>query len=287
MSRRPIDTVVGPAGRAAVERAIKAGCSTANLRVLLGAIVVVPLYSKLEDHVSLRQIAEAVGLSERRAAQGLKELTRAGVLEYKPGLGKGQKSFLRFPSSVPKADLCRPLNEPGKPDLRDLVNNIEKPTESGPKSGRNGSDNQIPGVRLPKISENSLPSQRSNGTGMAPTTIWPTNVHEAIDILARRDLERTPSDVGNPEAWLAVARRRRLERHQAQLSTITLDDYDAASLTQLLERRPDPPNAQRRDYDHQESRCGDCHSGQIELIQDGISRYAPCPQCAALNGRTG
>jgi hypothetical protein len=60
-------------------------------------------YSKLDDYVSQRQLAEEAGLSSRQLRRTLRRLAETGVIVFQPGRGAGNLTVVGFPPEGMKA----------------------------------------------------------------------------------------------------------------------------------------------------------------------------------------
>jgi DNA-binding transcriptional ArsR family regulator len=95
----------GAAQRAASRRANDApGLRQADRRLLDAVFAYTTTYSKLTDHVSVTQLAEAAGLSERQVRRSLRRLREVGVIEHVPGRGRGRLTVVGVPEADAKAD---------------------------------------------------------------------------------------------------------------------------------------------------------------------------------------
>lgn len=85
LPQRDSYAVAGAAGRAAIERALKAGAPVRALRVLLVVVAETALWSQLEAPLTHRRIAELTGMCQREITRAFAWLTEHKVLEYRPG----------------------------------------------------------------------------------------------------------------------------------------------------------------------------------------------------------
>ncbi len=102
----------GDAGR-------RARCTKQQLRALQAVVSYTAMYSKLGDHVALRQLAEDANLDVRDTSKALKALREAGLIEYHPGRGSGHLSYVALkPSTTQELDATAGSNtgRPGRGD---------------------------------------------------------------------------------------------------------------------------------------------------------------------------
>ncbi len=91
--------------RAAIDRAVKAECSDAEFRTLMGVIYLVSLYHRTEDHLWLPLLARTIGARPSMVGRHLKALHQAGVIEYYPAHGRGRIGSVVVPKGVREAPL--------------------------------------------------------------------------------------------------------------------------------------------------------------------------------------
>jgi hypothetical protein len=108
--RQHLGSIVGPAMRQSHDRAKAAGCTLAEMRVLFAVHYWLGTYSKLDDRVSLGQLAVTAGMwtgatkelphaIRKRVSERLRALEAAGALIYTPGgRGHGVVSSIAVPS---------------------------------------------------------------------------------------------------------------------------------------------------------------------------------------------
>jgi hypothetical protein len=101
--------------RVALQLAVRAGLGRGSWKALAAVLSHVTSYSRIEDDVTLRQLAPIADLSERELGRRLKELDAAGIITYTPGRG----SRSRIPSRVglPPGDIDRRDSAPPNPDV--------------------------------------------------------------------------------------------------------------------------------------------------------------------------
>jgi hypothetical protein len=100
MANRDRDLMVdvGPAMRATIDRAVAAGITGRQWRVLGALLWWTASYSRLVDDVTHEQIAEHAGIDittkswRKTVARELRALAAAGVIVYVPGRGAGNAS---------------------------------------------------------------------------------------------------------------------------------------------------------------------------------------------------
>ena len=82
--------VAGAAGRDANSRyrAAAKNLTHADCRVFLVVLERTASYSRIEDRVTHRVLAELSGLHAKTVATSLKNLSQYGVIDYEPGLGR-------------------------------------------------------------------------------------------------------------------------------------------------------------------------------------------------------
>lgn len=94
--------------RDTVARAIAAGLTTRQWRVLAAVLCLTTSYSRLDDHTNVEQVAGLSGLHPRDASRELNRLHRLGVIVWEPTRGgRGRKSHV---SVKPRAD-CTPVSD--------------------------------------------------------------------------------------------------------------------------------------------------------------------------------
>jgi hypothetical protein len=126
----------------AARRAIDAAVveySRFELRVLLAALSLTALYSRLEDRVALVQVASIVygiptdsvrGFQRDRTATALRELAKHGVITYKAGTGRHAMAELGLPKTPQNA--CRDSKETHvDPVAETHVDPVAKPSTLG------------------------------------------------------------------------------------------------------------------------------------------------------------
>lgn len=95
----------GQAQRLASVRANQTpGLRLADRRLLDAIFAYTTTYSKLADHVSVAQLAEAAGLSERQVRRSLTRMREAGVILHVPGRGRGRLTVVGVPEADAKED---------------------------------------------------------------------------------------------------------------------------------------------------------------------------------------
>jgi hypothetical protein len=97
---------VGEAQRQALARAVAAGLSDGEWRVFACVLSLVTSWTRLEDTVYRRQVADCAKVSERQASRCLDRLAAYSVIVWKPAKGAGRKSRLGLPV-VEKRDTPR------------------------------------------------------------------------------------------------------------------------------------------------------------------------------------
>ena len=133
MSGRASYAAAAEPARAAFRKARKLGC-TLEEHVALDAVVsFTALYSKLGDYVSVAQIAEAAGLHPKNAASALARLAAKEVIQYRPGSGRGNLSWVGLPAE--KGAEEAPLYADEKAAREAPLCAAEKGSRSDPEKG--------------------------------------------------------------------------------------------------------------------------------------------------------
>lgn len=91
---------VGRAIRLALERAAAARLPRSSHLTLEAIVAVVGSYSRLEDNVSVDQLARFSGLHPKTVEKALRQLRDLGIATYRGGRGRGNVSTIGFPASV-------------------------------------------------------------------------------------------------------------------------------------------------------------------------------------------
>jgi hypothetical protein len=148
------------AAQASMARALDANCTPRQLRVLMAVIHFTALFNRLEDRVSLGQLAEVARISgkderdtEKRVAADLRRLAKIGCVTYKPGGGRHFVSTVGLPAPTETGVAADPLSS------------REKGVETDPKRG---SKPALKGGRLRPRTQETLPRVSSNGNAASP-----------------------------------------------------------------------------------------------------------------------
>jgi hypothetical protein len=163
----------GRAARWSTYRALAGGASPAELRVLAAVHYLTATFSRLEDWITLGQVAVVAGLWEGRprecprtvtknVARRLKALREMDSVVYEPSIAEGPGNRSRIGIPLP----YRGLNEPP-------IYGVERTPERGlgqPREG--GSHNPPPEKAAGKVTRNGVTSAAASGleaNGTPPT----------------------------------------------------------------------------------------------------------------------
>lgn len=126
---------VGAATRAAIEQALRECRFGRQPRILLATIHQTSTWSRLCDTVYADALFELARVDRRDGQRGLNELVERGVIVWRPAHGRGRRSLLGLPGSVPVDNpLLMALPDPEKAGRQGHKRRVvEPPLREGPR----------------------------------------------------------------------------------------------------------------------------------------------------------
>jgi hypothetical protein len=193
----------------------------ADLRWLI-VLETFPADAKGWRQVGAQLLAEEAGLAYSTSRQARDRLVAAGVVEYRPGNGRGNRSSYRFAAPLKVPTLERHLAETGEADLGDLDKGAdlvsapftEKGAGPGPAPSRPDKGAETPPEKVPRHAE--------KGAGRNPLTSG--NENAALEAFALEPSALPP----RPNALR--------ERLAAVVPDVT--ERETAMVLELIGRRP-------------------------------------------------